>query len=539
MRPHSAVNFKMKTKWLIPVCLGLATLVAHAQPPPANAGLYAIWYRDNDALLNVPYIVGGQIVVQWADVEPQPGRYDFTLIAQGLKKLRTLGKKTTLQINGNQKPSWLFARVPYYPEKLSVQVRDKEGTLMYWHSIHREAYTAMLKALADFLAQSPDRAALLGLRLNFNAIGTEHFPVPPEAQDPAKWIVPPGAQLAPPWSPEQVAVYEKAVVDAFVNYLSPHARIFVRNNIRSEVAEQYRSWFESGKLGWFHTSSEAEPRSHKLEGQYQRFYDDCRSGKTVGYAEPWASAWGDHGKTDHRSCSPPQWNYWRTLLDLHCGVSFLALYANDLGVAVTGQYQVNHNRYDEKTDRRGYQQEFEAAFRFAARYVGYHASPETSPGAWVAFRQNDVALATNVPAESERHLSFFNGDYNFLMERLPDQTTGVHNVGPENQRQGAWARVLPPAGKLELKLDARFAASFQGGKARVTYLAQPGDTGAPFQLMAGQKQITVNPQGTGGWQTAELVLPDGPLRADPSGAHLRIVAGSGPVCLHLLEVTRK
>jgi len=39
-------------------------------------------------------------------------------------------------------------------------------------------------------------------------------------------------------------------------------------------------------------------------------------------------------------------------------------------------------------------------------------------------------------------------------------------------------------------------------------------------------------------QTAELVLPRGPLFAEPSGAHLKIVAGSAPVCLHMLEVTR-
>src|SRR5262249_29791711 len=153
-----------------------------------------------------------------------------------------------------------------------------------------------------------------------------------------KWIVPAGADPGPPWSQEQVALYEKAVVDTFVNDLSPHAKIFVRNNVRSEIAEQYHSQFQSGKLGWFHTSSEAEPRSHGLETQYRRFYDDCRSGTTVGYAEPWASAWGDHGIVDHRWCSPPQWNYWRLLLDLHCGVSFIALYANDLGVAVTGNY---------------------------------------------------------------------------------------------------------------------------------------------------------------------------------------------------------
>jgi len=533
-------EFKMKTKWLIPITLSATLLASQAAPPPANHGLYAIWYGDNYELLDVPYIVGGQIVVQWGEVEPQPGRYDFSSIAQELRKLRALGKKTTIQINGNQKPAWLFSKVPHYPDKLSIQVRDKPGTLMYWHPVHRDAYTNMLKAFAEFLAHSTDRDALIGMRLNFDAIGTEHFTVPKEAQDPAKWIVPSGAQPGPPWSPEQVALYEKTVVDTFIRCLSPHAKIFVRNNIRTEVAEPYRPQFQSGKLGWFHTSSEAEPRSHGLEIQYQRFYDDCRSGRTVGYAEPWASAWGDHGGiVDHRWCSPPQWNYWRLLLDLHCGVSFIALYSSDLAVAVAGDYHVKRNQYDEKKDRRGYQQEFEAAFRFAAKYVGCHASPEDSPGAWVAFRENPVALATNVAFPKNRQLSSFTGDYNFLMQRLPDKTKGAHNVGPENQRQGAWARILPAGGKMELKLDARFATSFKGGKARVTYLDRAEDAGSMFQVTANGKQMTVKPKGTGRWQTVELVLPDGSLPAEAGGAHLKITAGAKPVCLHMAEIVRR
>lgn len=77
-----------------------------------------------------------------------------------------------------------------------------------------------------------------------------------------------------------------------------------------------------------------------------------------------------------------------------------------------------------------------------------------------------------------------------------------------------------------------------GGGVTITYLDQAGDAASSFQLIADQKQMTVTPKGTGHWQTAELVLPEGPLSAEPNGAHLKIVAGSTPVCLHMLEVTR-
>lgn len=38
-------------------------------------GMYAIWINKNSHLLNLPYIKGGQIVLQWADIEKGPGLY--------------------------------------------------------------------------------------------------------------------------------------------------------------------------------------------------------------------------------------------------------------------------------------------------------------------------------------------------------------------------------------------------------------------------------------------------------------------------------
>ncbi|MBC8872823.1 MAG: hypothetical protein H8E44_25600 [Planctomycetes bacterium] len=117
-------------------------------------------------------------------------------------------------------------------------------------------------------------------------------------------------------------------------------------------------------MSWFHTSSEVEPRSAGTKQRYLRFYRDCRSGKTTAYAEPWASCWGHHGgKTDDRWCSPPQWMYWRLLSDLNCGVSHIAIYANDLGVAIDGTYRQGGRVYDD--GNRIYQREFDAAIRFS------------------------------------------------------------------------------------------------------------------------------------------------------------------------------
>ena len=92
-----------------------------------------------------------------------------------------------------------------------------------------------------------------------------------------------------------------------------------------------------------------------------------RPGKTVCYAESIADASGKHGDKDPRWCGPEQYNYWRLLSDLNLGFSMIGVYGADLE-------QANHP-------------EFRAAFDFAARYAGYHASPSVSPGAWVALRE--------------------------------------------------------------------------------------------------------------------------------------------------------
>jgi hypothetical protein len=82
---------------------------------------------------------------------------------------------------------------------------------------------------------------------------------------------------------------------AEVDYLSPLVRVFFRNSTRPEDIKDYDSLIKRDRVDWFHTSTEAEPRSAFEECKCRRFYEDRRSGKAAGYAEPWASAWGDHG----------------------------------------------------------------------------------------------------------------------------------------------------------------------------------------------------------------------------------------------------
>ena len=48
----------------------------------------------------------------------------------------------------------------------------------------------MVRAFGAHLRSSPLREAVLGVRLNFNALGTEHLDVPEPERAPSRWTVP-------------------------------------------------------------------------------------------------------------------------------------------------------------------------------------------------------------------------------------------------------------------------------------------------------------------------------------------------------------
>jgi hypothetical protein len=98
---------------------------------PSRRGLYAIWGTSD--LLNLPYITGGQVVVQWADLEPAEGTYDFAPLKAAMHALGD--RPATLQVNGNRKPAWLFFRFAFDRCRRMISVwsrRESSQTLCSW-----------------------------------------------------------------------------------------------------------------------------------------------------------------------------------------------------------------------------------------------------------------------------------------------------------------------------------------------------------------------------------------------------------------------
>lgn len=504
---------------LLILCLLCFEAISQSTAPTRFRGLYDIWYKD-DSVLNFPYIKGGQIMLQWADVEPSEGRYDFSLIEKKLKKFKAAGKFTTIQINGNNKPLWLYNKVPYNKKILSNQIKDDKGSLMYWHHTYINAYLNLIKAYAKYIKSSAYLSQVAGIRMNFNALGTEHTSVPSEERNLAQWVVPAGVNGATAFDSTTAMRYMETITNAFVKEFGG-VNLMIRNNISEAMIEKLSDKFESGQLMLFHTSSELEPRE---ENKYYLFKKFAGSGKTLAYAEPWANAWGERGKIqDARWATPPQWNYWRLLLDLHSGVSMIALYDADVQVAYSGIYPVTQKRVP-------FQNEFLKAFRFAASYAGYHASPALSPGAWIAFRYS----SENVPYK--KPLKEFSGNYQFLMEEVSHELksqSAYKNIGTHEQRFGAWAKMLMPGSITSVKINPVFIKSLAGATGVIRMVYQ--DSGnAAIKLIVDNKTYRVNTHNSSQWKTIEFVHQFSKVPSD----EMKITAEHSFAFLHMINIER-
>ena len=482
-------------------------------PPPErptfypNRGIY-----DLEAKSDLPYIRGEQIGVQWAECEPEEGKYDFSRIETALASAAEKKRFVVIKVNGNKKPAYLYAKVPCHPKIWSVQVSDKQGTLMYWHDSFKSAYLKFLSAYAAYLKNAPHKSIITALRLNYDAIGTEHYAVPEQFRPLSQWVCPPGVAQGPEYSDELKDKYKEAVVDAFVKDFLPDFKIFVRANIEDFVARKYADLFAAGVLGWFHTGASMEQnQAHHQEFRYSRFMQYCRPGYTYGFTE----SCGYSKFAAEINCPFVQWVYWRMLSELHAGVSFIGVFSHDLQLAKDNPY-------------------IDAAYRFADTYAGYHAHPETSPGAWVALRGKG---------------DYFPGDYTFLMERWPgDASAEVNKIGPSDQPFGAWARSLPAGQGMFFDVHEKlFPANATGNipaSIRVVYLDSGRSSWETRYDAAGNPEkpaCAVTNTDSGVWKEISANVTDGVFAGHaPHGSDLTIYnRGPGEAVFHMVEIERK
>jgi hypothetical protein len=544
--------------WLLLACVALASIGAEAQ----TSGIVAIWPGDRESSLNLPYVSGGQVTAQWLHIEPSPGVFDWARLENGLDRVAAAGSTATIQINTLERPDWLFDLVPSLTANqlialgaghLAKQTANADGLPMHWHPAYIEAHERMIEALAQFVKNSPLRKYIFGVRLNYNAVGTEITFVPQEIRAASLWNTPDGVTPGVDWTKEIDNEYSNNVIDAYLESFEyntdgdPIALVYVRPVCikhhpvgTDESASPCRTKISNDeRIGIFHTSGAPQPHSDFRVPTWAFFREMCSSGNRQCYAEGLQQSTNHPVQEGVPLMTDAQYDYWRNLLDLSLGASIIADRTLDLERAVTDPA-------------------FKATREFTHRYAGTHRTPESAPGGWIAFREGE----------------FFKGDYGFLIQSDPvGEAPGytyweVDSSGTgADSRYGMWSRVLRPGNQIQLSINpALLTGLSEADEVEIRVVARRADTKAkdslPLLPPTGLRlredndpsssastletelrlRITGPPSPvlipisstTGDW--TELVQPLTTL--DPSVVNWTLVAEGDAVEIHLFELRR-
>lgn len=473
------------------------------------AGCYLIWGK-RDLVRTCDFLKGGQIMVQWRDIAPARGKFNWSKLDEGLRFFAKIGRPTTVQVNANTKPDWLWNYV--------AKCGNNRGTIpQYWDPRYMTIQKELIAAFANHLKASPHKHIVLCVRASPNAIGTEHMWVPVANRSPSDtWIYPPDGHRSPtPWKRDDRKTYYYAVMRIYMDALMPEIHVALRANLFTSLYPDGGAQHLIDEGGWiFGTGSDIDPH-----GQNYKSYEDvdlfsvqmARSGKTKAYWENW-------GTVDSHP-NGISWNYWRCLMELHKGVSYVAI----KGWAV---------RASQKNP------EYIAAFEFVNRYAGFHTAPAESPGAWCALRGGK---------ERPR------GNYWWFLEQIdPDGTCvavesdhGQKMIGLDEQRFGRFARRTDVAsGKREFffRLDSKFRASLRGQacRLRVWYL---DDGQGAWQVRWGSGptgQRTVRKSGSSRWKECLVDLPGSAFHGmlERKSDLTLVTTGENDTTFHMVEIER-
>ena len=444
-----------------------------------------------------------QIDLQWADIEPEEGVYNWTLPDALALSINASGRMAVYKVNANIKPAWLYGIVPWSNVTWTTEQHDGR-TAMYWHPAYVAALTRRIAAQAEWLATSPHGKYYTYVRQTWAAIGEEGLGIPAgkgaavaALRDGKNWNVPSGctphsacdpppsydagggSAVVSPTDEVYLAAIGGAWVDAFNRSANKqwHGVLLLRaNGYDTRWANLTTELMSQAGFGWFHTGAGMEQtQCFNQTFRYAPFRRDClEQHGVVCFAESCGmpSFAGPKGpkKTpalQASNFSRIQGAYWELLSDMNAGVHVCGVHSGSF----LNPFMAQRN--------------YAEMYSWADSYIGLHASPELAPGGWIAFRAADH--------EGETPATLIGDDYSFLLHRLPgmteDTSAGEEKCGTSwgegnfSTPYGAWCRSLPAGASMFLALDQALARSLASGRwnptVRLVYSAGAGAGGAP------------------------------------------------------------
>lgn len=143
-----------------------ACLSAHSQPIPSfprPVGIYAIGQSSTAGIRALPFVDGFVMRIDWADVEPLKGAYDFSSIDAVVRRLDTLGQGLTLDVFRMAVPDYVLAEPGALTHTLELSRKSFE-TAVPWDPYALSRFEAMYEALSEHRVFSLAARAALPLR---------------------------------------------------------------------------------------------------------------------------------------------------------------------------------------------------------------------------------------------------------------------------------------------------------------------------------------------------------------------------------------
>lgn len=559
------------------------------QSKPDYPGIWGVW-GSGVHTEGRPWLKGHVITVNWNDIEPADGQFDWSALDRKIDKITELDLYVMVLVYvGRHSPEWLYhAGVPRvasdhkggssYPYYLNDNNRDGDGDDPGEFRFYFKRMIAVVARHLDQLNNDATRASYQRIIAIQGPVGASGDPQPYERETGTRigsngWF---GEGTPYAISKREWDAYQKEMLQFYYDqYQATQPRIHTLLNIGDDkamydwgLANLPGVWIKYGRIG----------------DRYQnnREYNDpqASSGAWI-----WEDVREFRDGVAHRSRSEmdltqfgwftaaPVWNmYWTNLWGLHTGLDIHNIVAEDLENLA-----------------------FVEAFTFFTTYAGYK-DPRDSPGAWIALRdgldaadterfpertygrvkngQNeqrylDIASAfaadgarqddpaalkkTSFDALNDVGWKIYPDNYQMWLHQIdPHETSrGMWRVGPKDQPYGRFARrfdVATNKNSMYFDIDDRFFFDqpLNGAYAvtiRVVYLDQGTGRWALAYDAIDDPQKTaavITKTDTGRWKEHTITLRDGYFgNRGPRNADLVLLSVDGEDDIfHMLEVTR-
>lgn len=540
---------------------------------PDYPGIWSIW-GEPLTREGRPWYKGHVVTVDWRDIEPQPGKFDWTkldtLIAECAgKDLYVMAMVYT----GMKSPGWLYEHgVP----PVDTDYRGESRYPYYLSPEFRQFFKRMITTLAEHLDRGlppESRRKLIAVQCPVGASGDPH-PYKVGAAERGTGQEGSFGTGATRIEPEPWMSYQKEMFrhyyDAFAQ-TSPRIHCLFNTIFDAELHAWALDafpglWVKTNRIGdRYQNAGEANPDSYQVT--LPAVIRSFRNGRAI-------RARSEMDMTTHGWFKEaPVWNmYWTQLWGLHNG-------------------QDMHNQMEADLRKEIYY----PAFAFYSEWAGYK-DPRDSHGAWCALRDGldyadvtrfpesafgavgggdnraryDAILAALAPfgaaQSSDGYVRRTNwrgmddvgfqihaGNFELYLQQIdPNGTSqGLWRVGPRDQPYGRFARRFDHAsGKdaMHFRVEKGFFDAPLRGKypidVRIVYLDDGRGSWALHYDATGnpdKQALVVAKSGSGGWKEARVTLTDATFEqrgARGADLVLRNVDAEDDV-FHMIEITRK